>query len=97
MVTQIHSPVEVEAQDQVEAQGQIEATRMPEVQIVTPNVTRFVDIRDFVREGEDLATMADSDVIGRASELVGESLGTGYKVTRPATGNILVSRQAVFG
>ena len=73
------------------------AVGLPQIQVVTPGTTAFIDVRDFLQEGDDLGTMADSDVIARVNELLELDLGTDYKVTRPATGNILVSRNATFG
>jgi len=70
---------------------------LPQIQVVTPGNTSFIDVRDFLEEGDDLGTMADTDVIARVNELLELDLGADYKVTRPSTGNILVSRNAIFG
>ena len=73
------------------------AVGLPQIQVVADGRTEFIDVRDFLQEGEDLGTMADADVIARAGELTGIDLSGSFKVTRPATGNILISRTAEFG
>ena len=72
------------------------AVGLPQIQVVAGE-TSYIDVRDFLREGEDLGTMADADVITRVNELLELDLGLDYKVTRPSTGNILISRNATFG
>ena len=73
------------------------AVALPQIQVVTPGTTAFIDVRDFLEEGNDLGTMADADVIARVNELLELDLGADYKVTRPSTGNVLISRNATFG
>ena len=73
------------------------AVGLPQIQVVADGQAEFIDVRDFLQEGQDLGTMADADVIARAAELTGMDLDRNFKVTRPATGNILISRIAEFG
>lgn len=47
-------------------------------------------------EMPDVMSLSDTEIVARVGELVGRMTGQ-YTVTRPNTGNILVSPKAVFG
>lgn len=80
---------------------EIEMNVGPLVQVVMaegeePQVFPWSDI---AQEGDDPGMISDQDIIQRVARWLDRdaSVFHGYKVTRPATGNILVSPAAVFG
>jgi hypothetical protein len=84
----------------------VEFVETPLVQIVLPagilvnnQDAPVVPFSDLALEGDDPATVSDSDMIARATRWFDLPAGTlaGYQVTRPASGNILVSPKATYG
>ena len=100
MVTMRVTGEEVDqARDQIEAEG---FAMGPMVQVVLrnaePRIFPFSDIA-LPDEGDDPAMISDDDLKLRCERWMDVEAGTlnGYKVTRPDTGNVLVSVPAVYG
>ena len=59
----------------------------------------LVRIEDILREGEVLDQVNDTDLLGRVARWLDRDEGAlrGMRITRPESGNILVSPAPVFG
>lgn len=72
----------------------------PEVQVVIRGMgTRFFGFSEFARTGDDPATISDTKLKDRVAEWmdINTSLLARHVVSRPSTGNILVSPPPTFG
>jgi hypothetical protein len=59
----------------------------------------FVNIGDILREGEELTQVNDTELLGRVARWLDKDDAElrGFQVTRPESGNVLVSPAPVFG
>lgn len=59
----------------------------------------FVNVGDVLREGENLESINDTELLGRVARWLDrdDAALRGMQVTRPESGNILISPAPVFG
>lgn len=93
---------EEQVEQQVEELIDLEQVVMgPLVQVVldADEEPRVFPFSDLALEGDDPGLISDDDLKARCERWLDLPEGTleGYKVNRPATGNCLVARPAVFG
>ena len=71
----------------------------PLVQVVIDNNEQVFPFSDLALDGDDPSTISDRDLLTRVARWMDrpESDLNSMVVTRPETGNILVSPKAVFG
>jgi hypothetical protein len=71
----------------------------PLVQIVIDNTERVFPFSELALDGDDPSTISDRDLLSRVARWMDrpESDLNSMVVTRPTTGNILISPKAVFG
>ena len=71
----------------------------PEIRVVLDGQEHRLSGADILLPGDDLATLGDDTLKERVARWLDRpvSVLSGMVVTRPATGNILISPKAVFG
>ena len=81
------------------ADQEVRVSVSPMIQVVLGNDERVFPFSDLALEGDDPSTISDSDLILRVARWMDrpESDFRNVVVTRPVTGNILISPKAVFG
>lgn len=75
----------------------IVAEERPRIRAVFEGRTVDLYPEDVLNTGDDLATISDEDLMTRVGNRLEFDFDASYKVTRPVTGNVLISRQSVYG